>query len=77
MAERVLRDQCDHGRYEKHEIKTGRLYGTDITEPCPGGREVSMIRLADYIESLPTPEAVVEFGLNGDGWFLADTDKEV
>ena len=43
MAERVpLRDQCDHGRYDWHDIKTGRLYGTDITESCPGGREVTI-----------------------------------
>ena len=37
MADRVLREPCEHGRYEAHS------YDHDVStiaKPCPGGREV-------------------------------------
>ncbi len=37
MADRVLRDQCEHGRYDEHRVSVG----WDV-EPCPGGREVTI-----------------------------------
>ncbi len=44
MADRVLRDQCEHGRYEEHQVLViddagGHYYEY---EPCPGGREVTI-----------------------------------
>ncbi len=51
MANRVLRDHCEHGRYERHGESTSRVVRNDkdelITETdtswCPGGREVTGI----------------------------------
>ncbi len=34
MADRVLRDQCEHGRYDAHRWQ--------FNPPCPGGREVTI-----------------------------------
>ena len=36
MAERVLRDRCDHGRYDRHSTDEHR------SVMCPGGREVTI-----------------------------------
>ena len=41
MADRVLRDQCIHGRYEGHAVKATSAYGT-TTVSCDGGREVTI-----------------------------------
>ena len=35
MAERVLREQCKHGRYEAHHF-------VPLDPPCLGGREVTI-----------------------------------
>ncbi len=40
MADRVLRDQCEHGRYEAHSW--GYKPETDGTYGCPGGQEVTL-----------------------------------
>ena len=37
MAERVLRDQCEHGRYDDHSTRIDYKW-----ERCPGGREVTI-----------------------------------
>ncbi len=38
MAERVLRDQCKHGRYEAHHF-------VPLDPPCPGGQEMTIEEL--------------------------------
>ena len=43
MANRVLRDQCEHGRYEEHSVMwTENKTTSSFTSPCPGGREVTI-----------------------------------
>ena len=43
MANRVLRDQCKHGRYEPHRIVVpAAADGWVKTEPCSGGQEVTI-----------------------------------
>ena len=37
MADRVLRDQCEHGRYDDHSTRIAYKW-----ERCPGGREVTI-----------------------------------
>ena len=47
MADRVLRDQCVHGRCDEHwwpdifPVQVGHTY-TGGAELCPGGREVTI-----------------------------------
>ncbi len=42
MADRVLRDQCEHGRYEEHEEHLGEREKAEGVRPCLGGREVTI-----------------------------------
>ncbi len=42
MANRVLRDQCEHGRYEEHGEHLGEREKAEGVRPCPGGREVTI-----------------------------------
>ena len=51
MAERVLRDQCDHGRYEAHTLSAP---GWPEPEECLGGREVTIDyeAAAEYLSKL-------------------------
>ena len=42
-----LRAACIHGRYEKHEIYPNvGIYYDDTTEPCLGGRDITIDRRA-------------------------------
>ena len=43
MAERVLRDQCKHGRYDEHRVNNSAKW-----EWCDGGREVTIDYEAAY-----------------------------
>ena len=60
MADRVLRDQCEHGRYESHGEFTSQIVRNDKDELttesettwCPGGREVSIDAICDEIWEL-------------------------
>ena len=55
MADRVLRDECDHGRYEEHWWEHGEnLDGSIARYHCPGGREVPIDQLIVYV--LPSRE---------------------
>ncbi len=51
MADRVLRDQCEHGRYEEHSVMwTDNRTTASYTSPCPGGPEVTEAEIiADYL----------------------------
>ncbi len=46
MADRVLRDQCEHGRYDWHDIKPTWSHphkpNPYENNHCPGGREVTI-----------------------------------
>ena len=79
MADRVLRDHCDHGRYEAHGEFTSQIVRNDkdelITESettwCPGGREVTArpivqtSQLADTFHGASNGDRV-------DGWLISD-----
>ncbi len=44
MADRVLREQCEHGRYESHypTLDDPEWASNDERGLCPGGREVTI-----------------------------------
>ncbi len=42
MANRVLRDQCEHGRYDAHWEWIFDIDGRGHKKSCPGGREVTI-----------------------------------
>ena len=46
MADRVLREQCEHGRYDWHDIKPTWSHphkpNPYENNRCPGGREVTI-----------------------------------
>jgi len=47
MADRVLRDQCEHGRYERHQLPSWEGIAPPprkklVAEWCLGGREVTI-----------------------------------
>ena len=42
MADRVLRDHCEHGRYEEHGDHLGEREKAEGVRPCPGGQEVTI-----------------------------------
>ena len=48
MADRVLRDECDHGRYDEHTYlaEGGHPESSIAYKDCPGGREVTIDRKA-------------------------------
>ena len=64
MADRVLREQCEHGRFEPHGESTSRVVRNDkddlITESetswCPGGREVTVSEVTVVFDGPPGPE---------------------
>ena len=66
MANRVLRDQCEHGRYESHypTLDDPDWASNDERSLCPGGREVTeqdihnmamAIHLAEHLLMAETP----------------------
>ena len=55
MADRVLREPCEHGRYEPHGVEAIFADGTTIVL-CLGGREVTIDHEAvmPHLEDLRT-----------------------
>ena len=49
MANRVLREPCEHGRYERHVV--------NINVSCPGGREVTDDDLRLLLDDLAKRDA--------------------
>ena len=72
MADRVLRDQCVHGRCDEHwwpdifPVQVGHTY-TGGAELCPGGREVTI----DYeAATRQLAEALQRWGFGWFWWFM-------
>ena len=81
MADRVLREACEHGRYERHE----EMVEADLPElvrfePCSGGREVPVLQEIDavYLEiSYTRPDdGESHFGLAAGRYALVGLDNE-
>ncbi len=53
MADRVLRDQCDHGHYERHAVLNHQGV---MADSCPGGREVTLTGVTVVFDGPPGPE---------------------
>ena len=62
MADRVLRDKCEHARYEAHEVNlspTGAVLAK--LELCPGGPEVTDAEITEMAYSIWQAEQMDEY----------------
>ena len=61
MADRVLRDQCKHDRYEAHYLTTPEDAADGPTDtfdgnPCPGGQKVVVSEVVVVFDGPPGPD---------------------